>query len=180
MFVSLRRQAADAAPGDVVDALIACHDRIRHFTAMAAALAEATAAPAVEVSAAAAGVARYFAEALPLHSADEDRSLAPRLLALPLADPLRAAVMAMTQQHGPLEEVLAAALPRWRAVAADPACLPAHAAPLRDLTARVSALWDEHLQLEESTVFPAIRALLGPAEQAAVRTEMEARRAAPP
>jgi len=179
MFHAIRRREDDAGPGDVVGMLLDCHRRIRHFTALAVALPDATAVPPAEIASAAAGVVRYFAEALPLHAADEDASIAPRLLALGLPEAVRAAVLSMTVQHGGLELTLASALPRWQAVAADPACLPAHAAALRGLAARLSAQWDEHLGLEETTIFPALRELISPSEQDTIRREMRARRAAP-
>lgn len=160
----------------MVDALLDCHGRIRHFTALAVTLPDAAAVPPEEIASAAAGVVRYFAEALPLHSTDEDVSIAPRLLALDLSQPLRAALAAMTAQHGGLELTLGSALPRWAAVAADPGCLATHAAPLRGLATRLVTQWNEHLGLEEETIFPAIRALLPASEQEAIRREMRARR----
>jgi hemerythrin-like domain-containing protein len=176
MLVSIRRREADAAPGDVVDALLDCHARIRHFTATATALAGAAGAPSAEIASAAAGVIRYFTEALPLHSADEDASIAPRLRAR-APEPVCAALDAMTRQHGEIDRTLAEALPRWTEVAADPTCLPAHAALLRDLAARLVTQWDEHLGLEEATIFPAIRAHLPEEERAQIQAEMRARRA---
>jgi hemerythrin-like domain-containing protein len=83
----------------------------------------------------------------------------------------------MTRQHGALEITLGEALPRWTAVAADPTCLPAHAAALHDLAARLVTQWEEHLGLEEATIFPAIRALLPAEERALIQAEMRARRA---
>lgn len=181
MLHTIRRREENRGPGDVVDALLDCHRRIRHFTALAVALPDATAVPPAEIASAAAGVVRYFSEALPLHSADEDMSIAPRMLAVDQPssgppEPLRAALATMTRQHGEIELTLGSALPRWSAVAADPACLSTHAAALRGLAARLSSQWDEHLGLEEATIFPAIRALLPPDEQEVIRREMRARR----
>ena len=69
----------DPISEDAVDLLLSCHYRIRHFTALAARLAEATAAPPDQIEQTAASVARYFRIALPLHKADEDGSIYPRL-----------------------------------------------------------------------------------------------------
>ncbi|MFT3764117.1 MAG: hemerythrin domain-containing protein [Minicystis sp.] len=179
MLHTIRRRPDGDAPGDAVDALLECHRRIRHFTAVAAALPEATTASAAEIAEAAAGVARYFAVALPLHSTDEEVSIAPRLLAHAPAEALRAALAAMERQHDAIDATLASALPRWRAVADDPACLPAHAAALRGLAARLAAQWEEHLALEEATIFPAMRALLPSSEMNVIQVEMRARRASP-
>jgi hypothetical protein len=55
---------------DVVDMLAACHERIRTFSTMACAIASGG-----DVREAAAAVRRYFAEAYPLHVADEEELL---------------------------------------------------------------------------------------------------------
>jgi hypothetical protein len=176
MLHGIRRREESRVPGDAVDALLDCHGRIRHFTAITLTLPGVTAAPPAEIASAAAGVVRYFTEALPLHSTDEDVSIAPRLLALDLPEAVRAALATMTQQHGEIDRTLGSALPCLSAVAADPASLSAHAAALRGLAARLSAQWDEHLGLEEATIFPAVRALLPASEHDAIRREMRARR----
>src|SRR5947209_5155592 len=107
--------ARQQAP-DVQILLLACHERIRHFLALAGQLCE-SAAPAAEVAAAAAAVHRYFTVALPLHALDEDESLAPRLLRLDLPAAVRAAIGPMTAQHGPIEAAIEAAAPLWQALA---------------------------------------------------------------
>lgn len=55
--------------GDLVDQLLACHERIRRFIALAA-------RPDCDAESRAA-VIRYFTEALPLHVADEEELIAP-------------------------------------------------------------------------------------------------------
>jgi hypothetical protein len=75
----LIKLGARESGGDVVDALLECHERIRRFAALAVTLAEARAPGAEEVREAAGQVRRYFLEALPLHVADEDESIVPRL-----------------------------------------------------------------------------------------------------
>jgi len=64
---------------DIVDLLVACHDRIRFFIDLAERLAEITDASPQEIREAAARVVRYFSESLPLHIADEEESILPRL-----------------------------------------------------------------------------------------------------
>ena len=60
---------ANEPPEDAVDLLIGCHQRIRHFTAVAVKLAHAQGATADEIRQAAAGVQRYYSVSLPLHEA---------------------------------------------------------------------------------------------------------------
>src|SRR5262245_31350447 len=81
---------------DLVDLLLACHERIRRFTAMAARLA-ATSAPDAEVRDVAGQIRRYFAESFPLHLADEDEQLAPRLAGT--SAEVDAALAQMTTEH---------------------------------------------------------------------------------
>src|SRR5688572_12280939 len=66
-------------PEDIVDMMLECHDRIRSFAALACRLANASEPSQDEIRDAAARVSRYFTEALPLHVADEEQSIVPRL-----------------------------------------------------------------------------------------------------
>jgi len=167
----IRSPGLSARPPDdtVLAALLACHERIHRFTALAARLATADGTP-TERAEAGAGVVRYFTVALPLHAADEDLSLAPRLRGRDAA--VDAALTQMTAEHvahaGPLARVVDAA----RAIVAAPATAPPD---LAAAAAALAALFAAHLALEERAIFPAIAAL--PAEvQATIRAEMLARR----
>ena len=178
MLLTLRRGAGVVAEPDAVDLLLACHQRIRHFTQVAAALADAPDAPPAEVAAAAVGVLRYFTEALPLHAEDEDASVAPRLLAAEPPAQVRVALESMTREHGALDEALAALAPRWRAVAFEPGRIEDEAPELRVLTARLAERWAAHLAPEEAIVFPAMRSTLSPGSLHDIVREMRARRGA--
>ena len=170
MLVSL---GAKKPSDDVAGALLDCHERIRRFTALAGRLASADGVPAAELSDAATRVLRYFEGALPLHAADEDHAVHPRLLA---ARPDLAAVLAnMTAEHGPIDEAIALGAPAWRAVAADPSPVGEFAPVLAETAARLDRLFATHLAAEEQVIFPAVAAL--PAEvQAEIRAEMRLRR----
>src|SRR5690349_7436087 len=65
---------------DIADLLVACHDRIRFFIDAAGKLAEGNDTSLEEVREVAARVGRYFSESLPLHIADEEQSILPRLV----------------------------------------------------------------------------------------------------
>ena len=71
-----RRAPTDS--DDVASLLLGCHQRIRHFTTLALNLSRPDVPPA-QVAAAAAAVYRYYSQALPLHEADENESVYPRL-----------------------------------------------------------------------------------------------------
>ncbi|MGH9480592.1 MAG: hemerythrin domain-containing protein [Terriglobales bacterium] len=172
---------------DAVDLLQSCHQRIRHFTALAARLCRPDAPPEL-VAQAARAVHRYYCQALPLHEADENDSVYPRLRALrgtraagalrpaPGAAPppaeLAEANQAMVDQHLEIDRLIAELLPLWLAIAERPEQAPASAA----LVERLQAAWDEHLTLEERVIFPAMRQCLHPEARAAIRREMALRR----
>src|SRR5690348_12854183 len=106
-------QAGDES--DAIDLLLGCHTRIRHFTAVAVKLSQPD-APADQVRSAAAAVYKYYSQALPLHEADENDSVYPRLrsaLADEPNDPVAAANQAMVDQHHTINRTVAALLPQW-------------------------------------------------------------------
>lgn len=82
----------------------------------------------------------------------------------------------MTGQHATLEETIALLVPAWRAVAADPAALAEHRTAMVRHVERLRGLWDVHLHLEETIVFPAARARLSAEQQQEMLLEMRARR----
>lgn len=176
MLIPLKKRGEPVREPEAFDLLLECHERIRRFTKLAEWLAHAGDAPEAAVRETAADVLRYFTVALPKHSADEDQSLAPRLLALTITEELRSAVATMTRQHATLEETIGALIPSWRAVAEDPGALAAHAPAMERHVEQLRALWDAHLHLEETTVFPAARARLSAAAQRDMLHEMRARR----
>ena len=139
---------------DVVDLLLACHGRIRSFLATARRIAAAR----EDVREPAGQVRRYFAEAFPLHVADEEE-----LLALPQR------IHDDHVAHAPAIETLVAmcgAIEQGGQV-------PAELAPLAE---RLEHELAEHLAIEERDVFPAIR-LLPQATQVRMRDAIRARRA---
>lgn len=161
----------DAGGDSLAGLLAACHERIRRFSAMATALAASpTAAAPADVADTARAIRRYFAEALPLHLADEEESLLPRLRGHdPALDAALARMHAEHRDHQPLVDAVIAACDAIAAGAAAPATLAAPAAAL-------AAATESHLAAEEATIAPAVAAL--PADvQATIVTELRARRA---
>lgn len=176
VLTQLKRTRTCSQEPDVVDLLLECHERIRHFTRLAAWLADAHDAPALSVQETARDVHRYFTVALPLHSADEDLSIAPRLLKLRLPEELEVATAAMTGQHETIEATLSALAPMWAAVAEDSSRLVRLAAAMEKSVDKLQSLWLTHLHLEETMVFPAVRGRLSPGDQARILQEMRDRR----
>ena len=177
MLIQLRFKPTEAAPEDAFQLLLECHVRIREFCLVALRLARQVEAPPHERSEAAGRLTRYFTEALPRHVADEDESLAPRLLQAGLSPAGREALAEMSRQHADIEALLAALLPVWSELAAAPERHPALAPELAGDSERLAARLEAHLYLEEQSLFPEARKLLPPEEARAVLAEMRARRA---
>lgn len=171
MFVTIGKRAAT---GDVVDMLLECHTRIRRHTEIARHLAAAHGAPAGEIVDAARAVHRYFSVALPLHVADEEESVVPRLVGRePEVD---AALARMGREHDEHRAPLAAMLAHCEALAATPERQPELGPELGAVAARLDAEFAKHLELEERVILPAMRRLLDAPTLATIASELAARR----
>jgi hypothetical protein len=161
--------------------LLACHGHIRRFSALAIRLADARGVAAEELTGAARALVDYFGRALPLHVSDEEDSLRPRLLALPEDAVLVRALDGMHAEHGPIEALLAHALPRWRelvnAVSAAEA-LDAQRGELGELAGSLAHAFTHHLEGEEQRIFPALERL-DVEDLVGIRAEMRRRRVGP-
>src|SRR6185503_8552211 len=118
------RTRPDQAPStdEPTELLLACHGRLRHFSELSHALASRQDLEDPLVVDAARRLSRYFRLALPLHEADEERTLAPVLLER--ATPEQADAMeSMRDQHGLLHDVLAELFPLWERAEAEPGAL---------------------------------------------------------
>lgn len=174
MLVKIRSGGASEAPKDALEEMLACHERIRRFTRMATLLPAAASSELVEATQA---THRYFSVALPLHSTDEDRSFAPRLVATAPPPEVLTALEEMVAEHVEIEATLAALVPRWAELIADPGRQAALAVELADGAARLMAQFDVHLEKEERVIFPAAQRSFTPEMLDGLRAEMRARRA---
>jgi hemerythrin-like domain-containing protein len=166
-----------ARPENAVDLLLGCHDRIRHFTELALRMAEAHSAPANERAQVARAVLQYYTVALPLHEADEEESIYPRLRdALP-SGVLAEANDAMLVQHLEIDSLIAELVPMWRQLEDDPSQQVEFYTELLTRTQKLQRVWTSHLQLEEERIVPAIREYITGKDLAAIQKEMRARRA---
>src|SRR5690349_2192994 len=78
--------------------LLTCHGHIRSFSTVAVRLAGAPAEHVRQIEEAARRLVDYFGRALPLHVADEDQSLLPRLLRVQTETHVRDAIERMTAE----------------------------------------------------------------------------------
>lgn len=160
---------------DAVDLLIGCHQRIRHFTGVAIKLAHAKGAEPEEVVQAAAGTHRYYTVSLPLHEADEEETVRPRLNAL-ADEKLRHALLAMTDQHQAIDELLERLFPLLVMVRNNPQTIQAAGTEMCSITKALDEMFRAHLQLEEEVIFPAIRSSLPEDMRNEMLREMQSRR----
>jgi iron-sulfur cluster repair protein YtfE (RIC family) len=175
MFQIKRHKAI--APDDVIDSLFACHDRIRRLSQLAARLPRAHDAPAVDVEEAARSLLAYFRHALPMHIADEDLSIRPRLHEVSTSEDVRDAIAMMSDQHEQIDETLSVLLPQWELLRADGSRLSWMPGEFRKDSEKLRQQLDGHLAMEEETVFPAMRRDLSAESEAVILREMRERRA---
>jgi hypothetical protein len=168
---------ADQAAEDALDLLVGCHERIRHFTATANKLAHAQSASSFEIRQAAAGVYRYYSVSLPLHEADEEDTMRPRLEAVADAR-VRHALAAMHDQHLAIDELIERLLPLLQLVERNPPALQETGGEMCAITKALDEVFGAHLQLEEEVIFPVIREVLSEHVRAEMLAEMKARRKA--
>jgi iron-sulfur cluster repair protein YtfE (RIC family) len=168
MLVQLGRRSPQAQ--SLEEQLRDCHGRIRNFSALARRLAEGP--DPVAARDAALALERYFGIALRLHIADEEESLAPRLMSL--GDRVvEAAVDTMMSEHVQIDERLDELINRWREIAAQPT--PARCLATHGLATAIAAHFGQHLDSEEQLIFPSL-ARLPEAQARAIAAEMRARR----
>ncbi len=170
----LTKLGKPAAPGDAVDLLLECHQRIRAFLGLADRLGQPGPDPAQAVAEAAARVHRYFTLALPLHAQDEEESIAPRLRGRePAVDAELSTMIGEHRDHqAPLGDLVGACAE----LAADPGRHPALAGAVARPAAELARQFGPHLAREESVIFPAVRRLLVAGADAELVKEIRLRR----
>jgi hypothetical protein len=177
MLNQIKLQPKPAESQDVAGLLLACHQKIRHFSGVAVKLAHGHGATEPEIAQAADSLHRYFSVALPLHEADENLSLHPRLRsAVPAGELAGPAADAMLDQHLAIDELVERLIPLWVLLRSAPGQLPELSAEMCALSTRLNEIFAAHLELEEETIFPALTKYLGEQELADIVREMQDRR----
>ena len=162
-----------SAPVDLVGLLLECHQRIRTFARLAAEVGQRSDLPEADVIDACQRCARYFAEALPLHVADEEKSLMPRLQGM--SEEVTEALRTMHTQHEEHAPLLHALLASLGNVQREPSS-QVHRESLRVTADKLVSEFEKHLAREEEILFPVIRSTLTEDAQAQVIQELRARR----
>lgn len=158
--------------------LAACHERVQRSLDLLGRLTTYIDDEGhdAQTRSAATDVLRYFDLAAPLHHQDEEQHVFPLLLAQGDVS-LQTTVLRLQADHRQMERLWAEvreALLRW----SEPGCEEKIGADTQAAMTRFRGLYAGHIQAEEGLVFPAARAAMSEATQAAMGAEMQARRRA--
>jgi iron-sulfur cluster repair protein YtfE (RIC family) len=168
--IGLRPRQVEREPAAL---LLECHQRIRDFCSLARRLTE-PGTPDDITAEAARRVHRYFTEALPLHAADEDETLEPRLRGRSIE--LDAALDRMSREHQAHQPLIARLCELTSVLAAAPAELANIAAELSTVALQLEDELLDHIEHEERTIIPAIAEYLPPRTRQSIVAQFAARR----
>lgn len=165
---------------DPIGMLGDCHRRIERFLNVLVRLAEGVRGGALneEQRGALETALRYFRDAAPKHTADEEESLFPRLRRIESADvrALLPRIESLEEEHG------CAAIShgeldllgqRWLNDGSMP---PEQASQFLRLSLTLRDLYRHHIAIEDNEVFPAAAAAFSTADREAIGNEMASRR----
>ena len=165
---------------DPIGMLGDCHRRIERFLNALLAVAKGAKGSPLndEQQAALAASLRYFREAAPKHTADEEESLFPRLRQLnrPDLQPLLARIDSLQQDHecagrSHLEVDRLGQL--W---VADGRLSPQDAEHMATVLTHLAELYKRHISLEDTEIFPFAANALASSDRQGIGAEMAARR----
>ena len=168
---------------DPIGMLGDCHRRIERFLDVLLRVAEETGGGSLTEQSRGSfdNALRYFREAAPRHTADEEESLFPRLQQMrdPRALALLARIESLEEEHGcadrlhtEVDRLGQAWLTNGKLAAEDAARLVTILAQLRDI-------YRHHIATEDNEVFPAAAAVLSDSDRQAIGKEMASRRGIP-
>ena len=159
-----------------------CHRRIESFIASLAAVAPRLEEPlSPEARSALESALRYFREAAPKHTADEEESLFPRLRQIrhPEVEAAFEKLTVLENDHHWAEPL------HDRVDALGQKCLsvgrlsPSDAQEFTAAVAQLKTMYTEHIRVEDTEVFPVAARLLSPSQRTSIAEEMAARRDKP-
>jgi hemerythrin-like domain-containing protein len=156
-----------------------CHRRIEMFLGSLERVASVIDRPLIEEARAALESAlRYFREAAPKHTADEEESLFPRLRQMrnPNVESAIQNLELLEDEHrlaGPLH---AEVEELGQECLATGSLSSTKAAAFGKAIASLVSMYKQHISTEDNLVFPLAARLLSPADKAAIAAEMAARR----
>jgi hemerythrin-like domain-containing protein len=156
-----------------------CHRRIEMFLGTFVSVAEVIDQPPSDETAHALDAAlRYFAQAAPKHTADEEESLFPRLRENPNSeiksvlsslDELEKDHAVVSKLHAEVERLATEYLKRGK-------LSPGDKTAFRQAVKELQTKYSEHIGIEDSAVFPLAERLLTASEKSDIAREMAERR----
>ncbi len=164
---------------DPVGLLTDCHRRIEQFLSVLVEVSSQAGGKLTDEQRTAMETAlRYFREAAPKHTADEERSLFPRLRSLDRPDvrTILSKVDSLETDHARADAAHAEIDRLGQEWLASGSLSEADAARLTALITDLSHLYRDHIALEEREVFPFAAAALDKSGREAIGKEMAARR----
>lgn len=171
--------AAAHSFSDPTGLLSDCHRRIEMFLGSLGAIAKVIDSPLTDETRRALDFALcYFREAAPKHNADEEESLFPRLRqvrhpdvqsALARLDELENDHRWAAPLHAEVEILGQRYLSKGNLSAGE-------AEEFREAVAKLTSMYQQHINVEDDVVFPLAAQLLSKAERAAIADEMASRR----
>jgi len=156
-----------------------CHRRVEMFLGTLEAVANVIARPATEETRRALESAlRYFAQAAPKHTADEEESLFPRLRQIhhPEIEAAFSKLDQLEDEHrwaAPLHTEVDRLGARYLLTGN---LSSAEVADFRRAVASLASMYKQHIAVEDSLVFPLAARMLSNAERIAIAEEMAGRR----
>lgn len=168
---------ADSGFDDPIGMLKDCHRRIEWFAQILSYVVEQAAGRALtaEEKDAVEAALHYFHIGGERHNADEEESLFPRMRAV-CGDATGQDLDALEDEHAHAGELHARAEDLYRKWIATGALQPLEQEQLLTATTKLKQLYTDHIQVEETTVFPQAAQMLDKAQLAVMGTEFKARR----
>jgi hemerythrin-like domain-containing protein len=165
---------------DPIGMLGDCHRRIEMFLNVLVSVAEQAQGEALaeEQRDALETALRYFREAAPKHTADEEESLFPRLRRIESADvrALMARIESLEEEHACADRSHGEVDSLGRMWLKDGTLPPAQASRLLTQLVQLRDLYRHHIATEDNEVFPAAAAALSATDCKAIGSEMTSRR----
>jgi hemerythrin-like domain-containing protein len=159
-----------------------CHRRVEMFLGSLETVAKVIdQPPAEETSQALVGALRYFAQAAPKHTADEEQSLFPRLRRIddPQVQSAFARLEKLEDDHRWAAPLHAEVERLGKQYLSTGKLSDVEIAEFRDSLASLASMYQRHIRIEDELIFPLAVRVLSDAEKAAIAQEMADRRNAP-
>ena len=156
-----------------------CHRRIEMFLGSLEAVAKVIDCPLTdETGRALASALRYFREAAPKHTSDEEESLFPRLRQVhhPDIQSALARLDSLEEEHRRAAPLHAEIERLGQRCLSTGSLSPGEAEAFRKAVATLVSMYQQHISIEDGLVFPLAARLLSQTDRVAIANEMATRR----